>query len=61
MSSLLVLIPVALVLLGVAIYAFVWAVDHEQFEDLDSEGTRILFDDEPGTVARQDADPDEHV
>ena len=46
MSSLLVLVPIALLLLGVAIWAFVWAVDHEQFEDLESEGSRILFDDD---------------
>lgn len=46
MSSLLVLVPIALVLLGVAIWAFVWAVDHEQFDDLENEGSRILFDDD---------------
>jgi cbb3-type cytochrome oxidase maturation protein len=45
-NSLLVLVPIALVLLGVAIWAFVWAVDHEQFDDLESEGSRILFDDD---------------
>jgi len=43
MSSLFVLVPIALLLLGVAIWAFVWAVDHAQFEDLDDAGERILF------------------
>ena len=47
MSSLFFLIPLALMLLGIAIWAFVWAVRNDQFEDLDTQATRILFDDEP--------------
>lgn len=47
MNSLFVLIPMALLLLGVAIWAFVWAVDHAQFDDLDDEAERILFDEPP--------------
>lgn len=46
MNSLFVLIPIALLLLGVAIWGFVWAVDHAQFDDLDDEAERILFDQE---------------
>ena len=45
MTILLVLIPLGLMLLVVAIAAFVWAVRNDQFEDLESEGARILFDD----------------
>jgi cbb3-type cytochrome oxidase maturation protein len=45
MTILLVLIPVGVLLLAVAIAAFVWAVRNDQFEDLESEGARILFDD----------------
>lgn len=45
MTILLVLIPLGLMLLVVAILAFVWAVRNDQFEDLESEGARILFDD----------------
>jgi cbb3-type cytochrome oxidase maturation protein len=48
MNSLFVLIPVALLLLGVAIWAFVWAVDHAQFDDLEDEAERILFEHDPG-------------
>ncbi len=47
MAILIVLIPLGLLLLGVAIAAFVWAVRHDQFDDLEAEGDRILFDDEP--------------
>lgn len=63
MSSLLFLIPIALLLLGVALWAFVWAVDHRQFDDLDEVAERILFDDDEARVApRSGADePDEHV
>jgi len=46
MAAIYVLIPIALLLLGVAIAAFLWAVDHEQFEDLEGEDERILFDDD---------------
>ncbi len=45
MTILLVLIPLGLMLLVVAIAAFVWAVRNDQFEDLENEGSRILFDD----------------
>ena len=52
MSILVVLIPLGLMLLAVAIVAFVWAVRHDQFEDLEAEAGRILFDeDAPGSQA----------
>lgn len=42
------LIPLALVLLVVAIGTFFWAVRNDQFDDLDREASRILFEeDEP--------------
>lgn len=47
MTSIFLLIPLAIGLLAVAIWAFVWAVRNDQFEDLDTEASRILFDDEP--------------
>ncbi len=48
MGIIFVLIPVSLVLLGFACWAFLWAVGSDQFEDLDSQGWDILADDEPG-------------
>lgn len=45
MTILLVLIPIGVVLLGIAIAFFVWAVRNGQFDDLESEGSRILFED----------------
>lgn len=47
MTALYWLIPISLGLLAAAIWAFIWAADHDQFDDLDREGERILHD-EPG-------------
>ena len=47
MSGLLLLIPVALLLGLVGLAAFLWALRSGQFDDLDGDAARILFDDEP--------------
>jgi cbb3-type cytochrome oxidase maturation protein len=44
MNILFVLIPLSLVLLGVAVWALFWAVDTGQFEDLD-KASRAYEDD----------------
>lgn len=46
MDSLFILIPIAIVFVIVAAKVFFWAVDNHQFDDLDTEGQRILFDDD---------------
>lgn len=46
MTSLLFLVPVALGLGGLGLAAFLWALRSGQFDDLDGEGARILFDDD---------------
>lgn len=46
MTSLLVLIPLALVLGVGALFAFFWALRDGQFDDLEGSGARILFDDD---------------
>ena len=46
MSALYILIPVAIGLVGFAIWLFFWAVDSGQYDDLDSPAHSILFDDE---------------
>ncbi|MGJ8686819.1 MAG: cbb3-type cytochrome oxidase assembly protein CcoS [Spongiibacteraceae bacterium] len=45
MDSLFILIPVAVIFSGIAVSLFIWAVNHRQFDDLDKESQRILFDD----------------
>jgi cbb3-type cytochrome oxidase maturation protein len=46
-SILLLLIPLSLLLMGVAAAMFIWAVDNDQFEELDRHAFDIL-DDSPG-------------
>lgn len=46
MDSLYILIPIAIVFVIIAAKVFFWAVDNHQFDDLDTEGQRILFDDD---------------
>ena len=46
MNILLALIPISLLLLGAAIWAFLWAVRGGQFDDMDGAGMRILIEDE---------------
>jgi len=46
MSILFALIPLAIVLLACAVWAFFWAVRSGQFDDLDTPAVRILLDDE---------------
>lgn len=49
MNILLFLIPISLVMIGVAAGIFVWAVRHGQFEDLDTPALDVLRDDAPPT------------
>lgn len=61
MIILLMLIPLSLMLLGVAIGAFVWAVRKGQFDDMDTPAIDILADDEPAvTDARHAAQDKPH-
>ncbi len=45
MTALYLLIPLSLVLVALAIAAFIWAVNSGQFEDLDTPAWRVLDDD----------------
>jgi cbb3-type cytochrome oxidase maturation protein len=44
MNSIYLLIPLSLVLVGAAVWAFFWAVNSGQFEDLDEPGRSVLDD-----------------
>lgn len=46
MSILYLMIPMGILILVGAIWAFFWAVDSGQFDDLESPGWRILLDDD---------------
>ncbi len=47
MNAIYFLIPLTIVLLVVAIVAFFWAVNSNQYSDLDKEAHQILFEDDP--------------
>jgi cbb3-type cytochrome oxidase maturation protein len=46
MSILYVLIPLAIMLLGVAVWALLWAIKNGQFDDLESHGWSVVLDDD---------------
>ena len=50
MEILFVLIPVSLIIVMISLAAFVWSVHNRQYEDLDKEAYRILFDDNAATL-----------
>jgi len=45
MNIILVLIPLSLVLLGAALWAFFWGVNHAQFDDLETPALMPLSED----------------
>ena len=46
MSMLYVLIPLAVLLLALAIWALLWAIKTGQFDDLESHGWSVVLDDD---------------
>jgi len=59
MSILAILIPLSLLLLGVAVAAFIWAVRRGQFDDLETPAIDILADDSaPRRASESHRDPD---
>jgi cbb3-type cytochrome oxidase maturation protein len=61
-SIIFLLIPLGLALLAIAVWAFVWAVNHDQFDDLERAAHSILFEEEDavgGTSAATPGDPAE--
>ena len=56
LSSLFLLIPIALVFVAIAVKAFLWAVNNHQFDDLDAAANSILFDDVDVLVKGRESD-----
>lgn len=46
MSILYVLIPLAVMLLAIAVWALLWAIKNGQFDDLESHGWSVVLDDD---------------
>ncbi|CAN5883721.1 cbb3-type cytochrome oxidase assembly protein CcoS [soil metagenome] len=47
MISLYIVVPLALLVAGAAVAAFIWTVRSGQLDDVDTPPRRILFDDPP--------------
>ncbi len=45
MAFMFVLIPLALLCLGLALWALCWAINRGQFEDLEHQAWRVVFED----------------
>ena len=45
MEVVFVLVPISLLIVVIALWAFVWSVRGDQYDDLDKEAHRILFED----------------
>ncbi|MGU5714965.1 cbb3-type cytochrome oxidase assembly protein CcoS [Aeromonas taiwanensis] len=58
MNIIFVLIPIAILFVIIAGVVFFWAIRSEQFEDLDRQGSNILFDEEQ--PAQREKKSDEH-
>jgi len=50
MDILYILIPVAILLLAFATWAFFWSLDSGQYDDLESPAHRILYDDDEAMI-----------
>ena len=56
MTILLFLVPLALILGGLGLAAFLWSLKSGQYDDLDGAAQRILFDEPPPGSPTNDAD-----
>lgn len=57
MESLYFLVPCALIFIAIAVKVLFWAINNGQYDNLDTEAHRILFDDER---AKPSASPADH-
>ena len=53
MEILYMLIPLGLIVMVIAIIAFLWAIKSGQYEDLDGPAHRILMDDDDPLIPRR--------
>ncbi len=56
MEILYLLIPLALVLAGFIVWAFLWAIRAEQFDDLEGPAHRILMDEDQSPTVKTSTD-----
>jgi len=60
MEILYLLIPLSLVLVGVIVWVFLWAVRSGQFDDLEGPAHQILMDNDDPVIETQEEMPSGH-
>ena len=58
MESLIILIPIAVLMIALAVRIFFWAVDDGQFDDLEGPAHTILFEDKQKKSEHHDSNHD---
>jgi cbb3-type cytochrome oxidase maturation protein len=53
MSVLFIVLPLALIVVGIAVGAYIWSAREGQFDDLDTPAVRMLHDDTPEDGKRE--------
>ncbi|EHA1079420.1 TPA: cbb3-type cytochrome oxidase assembly protein CcoS [Photobacterium damselae] len=51
MASLYILIPIAIIFVIIAVAIFLWAVKSDQYDDLERQGSNILFEEDEETTS----------
>lgn len=57
MAVIFIMIPATLLLVALAIRAFVWAVNHDQFEDMETTALRAVLDNDGDPTGQPVSDP----
>jgi cbb3-type cytochrome oxidase maturation protein len=57
MESIYLLIPLSIILIGIGVWAFFWAVDRGQFEDLEPAARLALEEDAAPTASAAASEP----
>jgi cbb3-type cytochrome oxidase maturation protein len=61
MEILYLLIPLSLVLVGIIVWIFLWAVRSGQFDDLEGPAHQILMDNDDPVIVKQKQDSSENT
>ncbi len=61
MSVIYIALPASLLLVLLAVIAFVWSVRSGQMDDLETPGVRLLLDDDPGTRRETDEETEQEA
>ncbi|MDT8451520.1 MAG: cbb3-type cytochrome oxidase assembly protein CcoS [Gammaproteobacteria bacterium] len=60
MEALYLLIPLALLLVAIIVWIFLWAVKSDQFDDLEGPAHRIIMEDDDKVKEKTDNEPSDH-